>query len=461
MKSISKIFRTMLVAVAATTLMTSCIKDKFDTPELIPDEDPNLAVTHTIAQVKDLYSTEPVLIQEDIIIQGVVISDDEAGNVYQTLVIQDETGGISFRIRRTDLFTDFPFGRKVYVKMNGLTIGAYRNLIQVGQGDDGQGGVNPIEQAFVDDFFVKGPRNQEVTPKEISIAELNNSHQNTLIKLVDVQFKSANAGKDTYSDAVKKQYGNYDLEDCNGKYVVVRTSGYAKFGADTLPAGKGSVVAIYQVFGTTGQLLLNKVSDVDLKGERCDGGVIDPTDPTDPTAPTEPGASASLLFPGADFENWNTFTSQVDSKYGVQTYATSAVGEGYNGGNALALRGTPAGNDYVFTLLGTGGAKYPEGVTKLSFWVKGTAGKSLSFNIYDNDSKITYYNIDALTSNKLVQSATNNQYGGTIDTKGQWVLVTLDLTGKNLNTSGNGSVIALKVGKEVAYDLLIDNIVVW
>lgn len=451
----------MLVAVAATTLMTSCIKDKFDTPELTPDEDPNLAVTHTIAQVKDLYSTEPVLIQEDIIIQGVVISDDEAGNVYQTLVIQDETGGISFRIRRTDLFTDFPFGRKVYVKMNGLTIGAYRNLIQVGQGDDGQGGVNPIEQAFVDDFFVKGPRNQVVTPKVVSISELNNSYQNTLIKLVDVQFKSANAGKNTYSDAVKKQYGNYDLEDCNGKYVVVRTSGYAKFGADTLPTGKGSVVAIYQVFGTTGQLLLNKVSDVDLTGARCDGGVIDPGEPGDTTAPAVPGASAKLLFDGADFENLDALKSHLNN-FGLQAYAVQASGEGYNGGNALALRGTPTGNDYIFSITNKNGAKFPEGVTKLSFWVKGTAGKSLSINVYDNEGKITYYNVEGLTSNKLLQSAINNQYGGTIDTKGQWVLVTLDLTGRGLNTTGaKENVFAIKVGKEVAYDLLIDNIVVW
>lgn len=455
----------MLVAVAATTLMTSCIKDKFDTPELTPDEDPNLAVTHTIAQVKDLYSTEPVLIQEDIIIQGVVISDDEAGNVYQTLVIQDETGGISFRIRRTDLFTDFPFGRKVYVKMNGLTIGAYRNLIQVGQGDDGQGGVNPIEQAFVDDFFVKGPRNQVVTPKVVSISELNNSYQNTLIKLVDVQFKSANAGKNTYSDAVKKQYGNYDLEDCNGKYVVVRTSGYAKFGADTLPTGKGSVVAIYQVFGTTGQLLLNKVSDVDLTGARCDGGVIDPGEPGDTTAPATPGASAKLLFVGADFEDWTTFTGNLDLP--IRNYATQATGAGFNGGNALKLTTEVATlngqNQAVFTPKATPEFKLTEGATKISFYVKGTAGKSFSLNVFKNDNSFYIFNVGDLTTNKIVSAATGNaSYTGKVNTNNEWVLVTLDLTGlSDLRTTDSENVFALRIGHSEPYDILIDNIVVW
>lgn len=458
----------MLVAVAATTLMTSCIKDKFDEPEQTPDIDPNLTVTHTIAQVKDMYSTDPVLVEEDVVISGVVISDDQAGNVYQTLVIQDETAGISFRIRRTDLFTDFPFGRKVYVKMKGLTIGAYRNLIQVGVGNDGQGGVNLIDAVFVDDYFVKGPRNQAVTPKVVSIDQLNNTYQNTLIQLEGVQFKAANAGKNTYADAVKKEYGNYDLENCNGKSVVVRTSGYSKFAADTLPTGSGKVVAIYQVFGTTGQLLINKVDDIQLKEDRCNGEVVDPEDPNDPedpqdpTAPTEPGATAKLLFTGADFEDFDSFTSQLNN-FGLQPYSGQAVGQGYNGGNALKIQGTvPDNNDFLFTLTNSKGAKFPEGVTKLSFWVKGTAGKSLSFNIYDNEGKITYYNIDALSSNKLIQSATNNQYGGIIDTKGQWVLVTLDLAGKGLNTSGsNANVIAVKVGRNTAYDLLIDNIVVW
>ena len=449
----------MLIAILASTLLTSCVKDKFDTPEPTPDVDPNLAVNLSIDELKNLYTGSSAEITGDYIISGTVISDDSDGNVYQTLIIQDSTGGVGFRIQRTDLFTDFPFGRKVYVKLKGLWIGAYNNLIQVGAGDDGQGSVTLIPAAFVDSFFVKGPRNQTVTPLEIAIPDLSSRYQNTLIKLKNVQFQEGQAGVSTYADAVNHQAESTVLEDCDGNKIEIRTSGYAKFAGTTLPGGKGDVVAIYQIFKTSNQLLLNKSSDVQLDGERCDTGG-NPTDTTSNDAPSSPDPSAVLLFPGSDFENWSDFQSSINS-FGIKSYATQATGTGHDGSNALSLNGTPGGNDYVFTIAASDNAKFPAGATRLSFYVKGTAAKSLSINVYSSTGDKTYYNIEDLTENKLVTSSENNQYTGTINTNGNWVLVTLDLTGAGLNSTNSGDLFALKVGKNAAYDLLIDDIKVW
>ena len=49
----------------------------------------------------------------------------------------------------------------------------------------------------------------------------------------------------------------------------------------------------------------------------------------------------------------------------------------------------------------------------------------------------------------------SNQYVGLIDTKNEWRLVTIDLTGKTLKTSGD--IFAVKVGSGAKYDLHIDN----
>lgn len=461
MKSFSTIFKTLIVALIATTLTTSCIKDKFDEPTQLPDTDPNLEVNLTIEQLKDLYKTEPVEITEDYIISGVVIGDDQDGNVYQTLIIQDATGGVGFRVQRTDLFTDFPFGRKVYVKLKGLWVGSFNNLIQIGSGDDGQGSVNLIPAAFVGDFFIKGPRNQTVTPLEISIADLSSKYQNTLIKLKDVQFIDKEAGKATYADAVKKQNGTTNLEDCNGNKIEVRTSGYSKFAGEVVPAGKGDVIAIYQIYRTSNQLIINHSSDVKLTDTvRC-GGVIEP--PVDTLAPSVPGAAAKLLFPGADFEDFAVFKAQISPLGGgLKPYGVSANGEGFGGGNALALRGTPTGNDYVFTINASTQATFPAAAKYLSFYVKGTSDKSLSINLTKADgSTINPFNVDALSANKLIKVTSSNQYTGAINTNGNWVLVTLDLTGVDLNKTASGTLFSIKVGKETAYDLLIDNIVVW
>lgn len=461
MKHTKYLTRLLLVAILSTTAFSSCIKDKFDEPTEAPDIDPNLEVNLTIQELKDLYKGESVKITEDYIISGVVVSDDQAGNVYQTLVIQDETGGVGFRVQRSDLFADFPFGRKVYVQVKGLWIGSYENLLQVGADDDGKGSVTLIPAAFVDDFFVKGPRGQKVEPLEISIQGLSNRHQNRLIKLKDVQFLEGEAGVLTFADAENKGTLNRLMEDCEGNRIIVRTSGYASFAGDVLPSGKGDFVGLYQIHRTDNQLLINKTSDLKLDGERCDGEGTDPGDPnepTDPEAPTEPGENASLLFQGADFEDWNSFTSQITS-HGIKNYATQAENQGFGGGHALAIQGTPGGNDYVFTIEKNA---FPAGATKLSFYVKGTAGKSLSLNIYKQGGNgFTTFNVSDLTTNKLIENSPNNQYNGNIDTQGEWVLVTLDLSGVELNTSNDGSSFALKVGKDANYDLLIDQVMVW
>ena len=39
----------------------------------------------------------------------------------------------------------------------------------------------------------------------------------------------------------------------------------------------------------------------------------------------------------------------------------------------------------------------------------------------------------------------------------RWITITLDLTGVEVNTSGSGNLFALKVGKEAAWDVMLDD----
>ena len=167
--------------------------------------------------------------------------------------------------------------------------------------------------------------------------------------------------------------------------------------------------------------------------------------PPDPEQP-------KLLFPGGDFENWDAFISNLN-KFGLKNYATQA--DGGRTGKAMLIKGTPKGNDYVFTTKAIEGG--PTSGKAITFYVKGTGGKSLSLNVYTSDGKYKAYNLGTIdgTSDANLEVAANNQYTGTIDTKGEWVKVTLNISGLDLSTSGN--FFALKVGKEVAYDLMIDD----
>lgn len=170
---------------------------------------------------------------------------------------------------------------------------------------------------------------------------------------------------------------------------------------------------------------------------------------TDPEQPTE----GNLLFPGADFEDWTAFTGKLNN-FGLKNYATQA--DDPDQGKVLQIKGTPTGNDYVFTVQNV--EVKTTNPTKISFKLKGTApGKSLSLNVYSGDRAYKAFNVGEVTGDTTIGVAANNQYSGSIDTAGKWITITLDLTGVEVNTSGSGNLFALKVGKEAAWDVMLDD----
>lgn len=172
--------------------------------------------------------------------------------------------------------------------------------------------------------------------------------------------------------------------------------------------------------------------------------------------PTPPTTSAKLLFPGSDFEDWAAFTGALN-KYGVKNYATQSA-NGRNGTKALHIKGTPTRNDYVFT------ATVPEGFAipkKISFYVKGTSTKSISLNVYKADKSYYKFNLEDCTQDKTLTPSARNGYTGNINTNNQWVKVTLDLSGlTDITTTKGENLFGFKVGRDVAWDVLIDDITI-
>lgn len=262
-----------MVALFSTNFMTSCVKDKFDTPPT-NGEDPALTVTTTISELKQLFEGEPVEITDDLIIAGVVSADDESGNFYKNLIIEDASGGILVRIDRADAYVNFPVGRRIFIKCKGLWLGDYNNLIQLGGSfapDPLNPGVNGIADVLIDQYLFAGQYNLPVVPTVAKITDLNNSFQSKLIKLENVEFDGASKGQ-TFADAINLESKNLTVTDCDGNEIIVRTSGYCNFAADLSSEKNGTLVGVYSVFGSTAQLLIRDIDDVQMEGARCDGG---------------------------------------------------------------------------------------------------------------------------------------------------------------------------------------------
>lgn len=75
--------------------------------------------------------TKYVQVEDDLYIKGKVVSDDEQGNVYKSLYIQDETSGIEIKLNN-NVGVRFPYGTWVYVRLKDLYIGNYRMMLNIG-----------------------------------------------------------------------------------------------------------------------------------------------------------------------------------------------------------------------------------------------------------------------------------------------------------------------------------------
>lgn len=266
-----------LLALMAIVFISSCRKDDFDTPPA-GGSDPDLTANTTIAQLKAGYVVGNFdSIDTDIIISGVVIADDKSGNFYKTIVIQDSTGGIAIRIDVSDYYTQYPIGRRLFVKCKGLWLGDYNELIQLGgyvdNSNPSQPSVEPIPYTLVDNFLFPGVYNINVAPKVVTIPQLLSNmdfYQNTLIQLNQVEFDEPDTGK-TYADMVLQQSSNLVINNCSGGSIELRSSNYATFGGDNVPNGNGSLVSVFSVFGSDAQLYIRDVYDVIMDTTRCAG----------------------------------------------------------------------------------------------------------------------------------------------------------------------------------------------
>lgn len=282
MKSSFQIKSVALLLLVVALFFSGCVKDEFDTPPADGEDPAGIVANQTIAGLKSIYnigSNEPKQVTEDWIVSGIVISDDKEGNFYKQIIVQDSTAGILIRIDQTNLYTDFPVGRKVFIKCKGLWVSDFEGLVQMGgtvdlTTDPQNPSLDFIPSSLVSQYILKGKYNQFVTPLSLTINQLNPTYQNMLVKLSDVEFDEAEIGE-KYADAVTLSSENRKLVDCNGNEVFLRTSGYAQFANDTIPGNSGSITVIYSEFRGDAQLYINSPKDVVFNNtNRCTGSGI-------------------------------------------------------------------------------------------------------------------------------------------------------------------------------------------
>ncbi len=210
-----------------------------------------------------------VPLQSDKFLKGSVVSDDQAGNFFKSLVIQDETGGIAVLADKFDLFETYPIGQIVYIKLKDLCISDFNGLPQLCYPSSGAN-VKRIPESEVETTIILSNETQNITPAIKSIDNLSLSDLNTYVQFDAVQFAAGSVSM-TYADAVNQFSVNHIIEDCDENTITLRTSGFADFADNITPSGNGTIVGILQIFSGTWQIYIRDLQDVNFQAVRCGG----------------------------------------------------------------------------------------------------------------------------------------------------------------------------------------------
>ncbi len=227
----------------------------------------------SISDLDELATDETVKIQEDLMIEGYVISSDKEGNFFNLLIIQDTpvnpTKGIQLEMDLRESHLQFPLGSKVFIKLKGLYLQKKNENLLLGSVFSSFGNISvgrlpgPKVKEHV---FLSCEDANPIQPFFTTILEIDSLPPNVLVQLANVEFVDEELG---VLFAVAEEETIRNLQDCEENKISVLNSGYADFQAEPLPMENGSLTGVLLRDKGKSQLVIRSLKDVVFDQERC------------------------------------------------------------------------------------------------------------------------------------------------------------------------------------------------
>lgn len=262
----------------------SCVKtDDFTLPEADSEEMLPEGEVTAVSAVKSTFNEETEEIytfsETNTYMEAYVVSSDEGGNFYKELVLQDQpsnpTAGILLLVDDNSLFETFNFGRKIFVKLDGLSLWENNGVLQLGK--QNRGDVVAIPNSLIDEHVIRTMETAEITPLPLEISQFNKNYRNLFIRIENVQFNRnlirENARFTFAGETIDEYDGERQMESCaTGATTVLSSSTYSDFKSLLLPQGSGSVEGVLSrdFYDNFYVINVNTPEAIDFSEGRCD-----------------------------------------------------------------------------------------------------------------------------------------------------------------------------------------------
>lgn len=278
-----KKLRNIALPLLASLALFACEKD-YDAPLLTEPEytgpEANITIKDLRAQTAAATQDAPVVLTQEQVLKAVVTANDESGNIFKKIYLEDATGAIEMEVDQGSVYNYYPVGQTVYIDLKGLSISVYGDEQQLGH-PEGYLYRTPWEE-FEKHVIRDGWANPEnAKPLELDDISVINADPETykfkLVTLKGVTFQ--NGGTAIF--APEGSTGHEEtITDAHGNTLAVRTSGYANFAANKLPKGKGNLTGILGRFRGNWQFTIRTAEDikdfVEVPEEGGQGGETQP-----------------------------------------------------------------------------------------------------------------------------------------------------------------------------------------
>lgn len=300
----------ILFALAILGLATSCHESDWDvpSPQDTVDSYGNKYIqptnVKTIAELKALYSNEInnnslKQVTKPLQIIGLVNGNDEGGNIYNAIYVQDNTGAISISVGQGGLAGPFAVGQPVIIELEGLYIGGYGKQAQIGTTytNPNKEGATPqvgrmSRYVWQNHYRLLLPGDELVAGMSVAPIEVKWNF-NTLdiaadcaklitlkgVELAEADGKAVFAPSDG-SVSLTANCANRVIKDLSN--VVLRTSTYADFANLAMPTGLVDITGVATRYNDTWQILMRTGKDI----------VASSTEPAPTVKPTGSGTQA-------------------------------------------------------------------------------------------------------------------------------------------------------------------------
>ncbi|MBZ9728224.1 DUF5689 domain-containing protein [Salegentibacter sp. JZCK2] len=400
-----KNFNFVKIVVLVNLAAISCVKtDDFQLPESKTEEINIEGDITGISAVKSSFKPETediyVFSETNTLMEAYVVSSDEGGNFYKELVLQDKPenpiAGILLLVNDNSLFETYNFGRKIYVKLDGLALWSNNGVHQLGV--QNRGDVVQIPSSRIDDHIIRTSETAEIVPLKLEISEFKEAHENLFIEVENVQFNRNLLREQhhyTFAGEVTDEYdGERQLESCRtGASAMLSTSTFSGFKSLYLPKNSGSVKGVLSrnFYDDYFVIAVNSPDDFSFDSERCDPEFL---------KCESNNAGGGEVFFEEDFTNVTSLTALKNKGW---------TNLNVNGGKAFEP-GTFDGNRYIRV------SAYNTQETPMEAWLvspsidlDSISGALLSFEImasYDNATILSLLITEDFTGNVLTTNWT-------------------------------------------------------